>query len=68
MAPNAADRLHCAELGLWLQLEDSDLVMVDDQTGERQLTEAEAARVAQIAVETEIARLRKKLGEGGIPE
>jgi Uma2 family endonuclease len=61
IAPDAGGRLHCAELGLWLQLEDGDLVMIDAQTGERQLTEAEAAHA-------EIERLRKKLGEHGISE
>jgi Uma2 family endonuclease len=57
----AGGRLHSEELGLWLQLEDSDLVLVDNLTGERQLTEAEAAQA-------EVARLRRKLDEHGITE
>jgi Uma2 family endonuclease len=52
-------RLHCQELELWLSLEDGDLVMVDFHSGQRILTEVEAA-------EAELERLRKKLGEHGI--
>jgi Uma2 family endonuclease len=68
IAADASGRLLCEELGLWLQLEDGDLVMVDAQTGDRVLTEAEAARAANLAAEAEIARLRKKLDEHGIAE
>jgi Uma2 family endonuclease len=42
--PDTAGRLHCHELGLWLRLEDGDLVMYDCQSGERLLTETEDER------------------------
>ena len=63
--PDAAGRIHCQELGLWLRLEDGDLVMYDCQTGELLLTEAESERAAREAAEAEIQRLRAKLREQG---
>jgi Uma2 family endonuclease len=58
--PDASGRLLCSELGLWLRLEDAELVMVDCQSGQRLLTEAEdehaereAAEAAREAAETE---------------
>jgi Uma2 family endonuclease len=82
IAPDSAGRIHSQELGLWLRLEDGDLVMYDCEAGQRLLTEAEAAyeaeRAAQIALETERAvrkaaedelnRLRAKLRQHGLSE
>jgi hypothetical protein len=58
---DAGGRLLCQELGLWLCLEDGDLVMYDVQTGERQLTEAEANEAKFHAAEAEIERLKEEL-------
>jgi hypothetical protein len=44
IVPDVAGRLMSSELGIWLHLEDGDLVLTDAQTGERLLTEAEAHR------------------------
>jgi Uma2 family endonuclease len=44
--PDAEGRFLCQELSLWLRLEDRELCMYDCQTGQRQLTEAEAERAA----------------------
>lgn len=66
IVPDASGQLHCQELGLRVRLEDGDLVMLDSQTGERLLTEAEAAHVAHEAAQAEIERLRKKLDEHGL--
>lgn len=70
--PNADGRLLCSELGLWLWLEDGELVMNDCKSGERLLTEAEteraareAERAAREAAEAEVRRLRDKLREQG---
>jgi hypothetical protein len=40
--PDDAGRLSSIELGLWLRLEDGDLVMYDAQSGEKLLTDEEA--------------------------
>jgi Uma2 family endonuclease len=50
IAPDAAGRLLSVELGLWLHLEDGDLVLTDTQTGERLLTDAEAHQAVAEAV------------------
>jgi hypothetical protein len=42
IVPDAAGRLLSSELGLWVHLEDGDLILTDANTGERLLTEAEA--------------------------
>jgi Uma2 family endonuclease len=42
--PDVAGRLLSSELGLWLHLEDGDLVLTDARTGERLPSEAEALR------------------------
>jgi Uma2 family endonuclease len=57
--PDTNSRFHCNELGLWLRLEEGELVMYDCQSGERLLTAAEAA-------EAEVQRLRAKLREHGL--
>jgi hypothetical protein len=44
--PDANGRFLCSELGLWLLLENGELVMYDCQSGERLLTEAEAKEAA----------------------
>lgn len=69
---DASGRLQCQELGVWLRLEDGDLVMYDCQTGARLLSEAEAEhaafeaeRAAREAAEAEVRRLRAKLREHG---
>lgn len=71
--PDPSGRLSSRELDLWFRLEDGDLVMYDCHSGQRILTEAEAAgaahrtsETARQAAEAEIERLRKKLGEHGI--
>jgi Uma2 family endonuclease len=80
--PDSSGRLLCRELGMWLRLEDGELVMYDCQTGERLLTEAEAKnaayeaeraareaeQAARQAAEAEIIRLRAKLNERGISD
>jgi Uma2 family endonuclease len=79
IVPDAAGRLFCQELGLWLRLEDGDLTMYDCQSGDCLLTEAEdehalreTERAAFEAVLTardeEIQRLREKLKEQGLSE
>jgi Uma2 family endonuclease len=66
IVPDEAGRILCQELGLWLRLEDGDLVMYDTESGQRLLTEAEASnerehaarereRAAQAAYEAERA-------------
>jgi Uma2 family endonuclease len=62
---DAAGRLLCQELGLWLRLEDGDLVMYDIQSGQRLLTEAEDERAGRKAAEAEIQRLRDQLNKQG---
>jgi hypothetical protein len=42
IAPDTSGRLLSSELGIWLHLEDGDLVLTDAQTGERLLIDAEA--------------------------
>ena len=44
--PDEAGRLLSSELGLWLRVEDGDLVLYDVATGEKLLTEAEAEHQA----------------------
>lgn len=82
MDADAEGRITCQELGLWLRLEDGDLVMYDRETGERLLTEAEAneaayeseraaresERAAREAAEAEVRRLRNKLRKEGLSE
>jgi Uma2 family endonuclease len=68
IAPDAAGRLLCQELSLWLRLEDSDLVMYDCQNGARLLSEAEDERAGREAAEAEIQRLRAKLREQGLSD
>ncbi len=58
---DASGALECRELGLRLQLEGGQLRMFDVQTGERLLTEAEAAEARAIAAEEEVRRLREQL-------
>jgi Uma2 family endonuclease len=72
---DSAGRLHSAELGLWLRVEDSDLVLYDAETGDKVLTEAEAEhkaveaeRAAREAAEAELHRLREQLRRHGIVE
>jgi hypothetical protein len=48
---DASGALESRELGLLLQLEDAELVMVDAQTGQRLQTEAEAETSAREAAE-----------------
>jgi Uma2 family endonuclease len=57
--PDANGSFLCQELGLWLRLEEGELVMYDCHSGERLLTAAEAA-------EAEVQRLRDKLREHGL--
>jgi Uma2 family endonuclease len=59
IVPDANGRLFCEQLGLFLVLDDGELVMTDARTGERLLTEAEAA-------EAELNRLRHKLRQHGL--
>jgi Uma2 family endonuclease len=66
--PDANGRLHSRELDLLFFLDSGDLVMVDATTGERVLTETEAALAAHNAAQTEIERLRKKLDEHGLSD
>jgi Uma2 family endonuclease len=80
--PDASGRLLCSELGLWLRLEDGELVMYDCESRLRLLTEAEeeragheaeraareAAEAAREAAEAENERLRAKLKEHGLSE
>lgn len=78
--PDAEGRLECRELGFTLQLDESNgLVVTDIETGEEQVTEADAERTAREAgdaalaaerraraeAEAEIARLRAMLNESG---
>jgi Uma2 family endonuclease len=44
--PDSAGRLHSTELGLWLRVEDSDLVLYDTATGEKLCTGEEAEHKA----------------------
>lgn len=81
ITPDSAGRLLCQELGIWLRLEDGELVMYDAKSGERLLTEAEserataeieraakeAERAARIAAEAEVARLRELLKQQQCP-
>jgi Uma2 family endonuclease len=46
--PDANGRFHCEELGLWLRLEQGELVMYACESGERLLTEAEAEHAALV--------------------
>jgi Uma2 family endonuclease len=66
--PDSAGRLHSEELGLWLRVEDGDLIMYDAATGEKLLTEAEAKDVALQAAEAEVRRLREELRRHGLAE
>jgi Uma2 family endonuclease len=59
--PDANGRLSSRELDLLFSLENGDLVMVDATSGERILTETEAAQA-------EVERLRKKLDEHGLSD
>ena len=70
--PRHANRLHCETLGIDLFLRDLDLVIVDSQTGEEQLTKADlrdvehSARLAAEArlreVEAELKQLKERNG------
>jgi Uma2 family endonuclease len=63
LRPDNAGRLHSIELGLWLRVEDGDLVLYDAETGEKLLTEAEAEHKAfeeqRVALERERAALKE---------
>lgn len=61
LEPDARGRLRSEELSVELLLEDGELAVYDAASGERLLTEAEAA-------EAEVERLRQKLREHGISE
>lgn len=58
--PDAAGRLLSSELGLWLHLEDGDLVLTDATTGARLLTEAEAEHAEAEAQRKKAEAQRKK--------
>jgi hypothetical protein len=62
-----AGRLASIELGLWLRLEQGDLVLYDNVSGKRLLTEAESERAAREAAEVEVERLREELRRRGLP-
>jgi Uma2 family endonuclease len=64
--PDAAQRLVSNELGLWLQLDQGDLVMSDTNSGKRILTEAESERAAREAAEAELERVRDELRRRGL--
>jgi Uma2 family endonuclease len=73
--PDASGRFLCNELGLWLGLEDGELVMYDCESGLRLLTEVEeeragheAERGARQAAEAENKRLRARLKELGLSD
>jgi Uma2 family endonuclease len=66
--PDSAGRLHSHELGLWLRVEDGDLVFYDSGTGEKLLTDAEAEHAAREAAEAEVRRLREELRRHGLIE
>jgi hypothetical protein len=66
--PDSAGRLHSVELGLWLRVEDGDLVIYDVVSGEELLTEAEAKHAALQAAEAEVRRLREVLRRHGLGE
>jgi Uma2 family endonuclease len=81
--PDDAGRLHSVELGIWLRVEDGDLVLYDVVTGKKLLTEAErehaaleaersaleSERAAREAAEAEVRRLQKELRRrGAAPE
>jgi Uma2 family endonuclease len=56
--PDAAGRLLSSELGLWVHLEDGDLILTDADTGARLLTEAEAHWAEAEAQRAEAKALR----------
>jgi Uma2 family endonuclease len=66
--PDASGRFLCSELGLWLRLEDGELVMYDCESGLRLLTEVEDERAAREAAEAENERLRARLKELGLSD
>jgi Uma2 family endonuclease len=80
--PDADGRFLCQDLGLWLRLEEGELVMYDCESGQRLQTEAEAkqaaleaehaareaAEAAREAAEAEVERLRNLLKEQGLSE
>jgi Uma2 family endonuclease len=66
IVPNEARRLVSQELGAELFLEDGQLVMCDARTGERLLTEAEAAHAQARTARAESDRLRQMLREHGL--
>jgi Uma2 family endonuclease len=66
--PDSTGRLHSHELGLWLRVEDGDLVMYDAVTRERVLTDAEAEHAARQAAEAEVRRLREELRRHGLAD
>jgi Uma2 family endonuclease len=66
--PDTSGALECRELGLLLRLEDGRLALFDARTGERLLTEAQAAEARALtaeeralAAESEVQRLREEL-------
>ncbi len=59
--PNSAGRLLSRELGVEVFSDGDELAMCDARSGERLLTEAEAA-------EAEVERLRRKLREHGLSD
>lgn len=59
--PDDQGRLESRELGLYLRIEDGDLELIDIQSGQTILTEAEAERAAREAAEAEVRRLRDEL-------
>jgi Uma2 family endonuclease len=60
IAPDAAGRVLSSELGLWLHLEDGDLVLTDAVTGERLPTAAEAHHAVAEAYRAEAKAQRAK--------
>lgn len=59
--PEADGSLECRELGLRLRLENGELRIYDARTGERLLTDVEAAEARAAAAEEEVRRLQEEL-------
>lgn len=59
--PDESGALECQELGLNLRLQDGELQVHDSQTGDRLLTQAEAAAARAEAAEAEVRRLKAEL-------
>jgi len=58
---DSAGGLECRELGLLLNLEKRRLVLIDRETGQPLLTEAEAAKARADTAEAELRRLREQI-------